>query len=57
MRTGGWRTVTTKDRINQLITGRVYQKDYQWYYVGHEPDGSLAWDHPEAFVEGMNVGQ
>ena len=24
--TGGYRTVTTKDRINQFISGRVYQK-------------------------------
>lgn len=31
LRTGGWNTVTTKDRINQYSPVRVYQRDYQWY--------------------------
>jgi hypothetical protein len=53
--TGGWRTVTTKDRINKFITGRVYQKNHEWFYVGHDSNGNLAWDNPVEFVEGMNV--
>jgi len=32
LQTGGWYTVTTKDRINQYVSGRVYQADGQWYY-------------------------
>lgn len=32
LHTGGYRTVTTKERINQFITGRVWQKSYSWYY-------------------------
>jgi hypothetical protein len=55
LHTGGWRTVTTKDRINQFITGRVYQKDHQWYYVGHNLEGALDWEHPDDFTEGYNV--
>lgn len=55
LHTGGYWTVTTKDRINQFISGRVYQKDHQWFYVGHNCDGALAWDSPEDFTEGMNV--
>lgn len=57
LRTGGWRTTTTKDRINQFITGRVYQKNYDWYYVGHGFDGQLAWDSPDDFVEGIIVNR
>ena len=55
LHTGGWQTVTTKDRINEFITGRVYQKNHEWFYVGHNCDGALAWDSPEDFTEGMNV--
>jgi hypothetical protein len=32
LHTGGYRTVTTKDRINQFINGRVFQHDYSWFY-------------------------
>lgn len=55
LHTGGWQTVTTKDRINEFITGRVYQKNHQWYYVGHTSEGAIDWDNPQAFTEGMNV--
>ena len=56
LHTGGWQTVTTKDRINEFITGRVYQKNHKWFYVGHNcAVGGLAWDSPEDFTEGMNV--
>ena len=51
-----FRTVTTKDRINEFITGRVYQKNYDWFYVGHDSTGALDWNHPQPFVESMNVG-
>ena len=55
LHTGGYRTVTTKDRINEFITGRVYQKDYAWFYVDHTSEGALGWDNPQEFTEGMNV--
>ena len=56
LRTGGWYKNTTKDRLNEFITGRVFQKDYAWFYVGHDSTGALDWNHPQPFVEGMNVG-
>ena len=56
LRTGGWYKNTTKDRLNEFITGRVYQKDYAWFYVGHGSTGALDWNHPQPFVESMNVG-
>lgn len=31
LNSGGWQTVTTKDRINQYSPVRVYQRDYTWY--------------------------
>jgi len=46
--TGGYRTVTTKERINQFINGRLYQKDGQWFIyhcLGYE----------RQFVEGMEA--
>lgn len=55
LHTGGWYRVTTKDRINEFITGRVYQKDHVWYYVGHTTEGALDWEHPVPFKEEMNV--
>lgn len=31
--TGGWETVTTKDRINSFLpVGRINQKDHVWYW-------------------------
>ena len=49
-----WHTVTTKDRINEFISGRVYQQDHQWYYREYAADGS---PYDVIFAEGMNVGQ
>ena len=32
LNTGGWRTVTTKARMNDFLPfGRIYQKDFIWY--------------------------
>ena len=40
LRTGGWRTVTTKRRINQAlryfgIPALVYQHRHEWYVAAH----------------------
>ena len=48
LHTGGYHTVTTKDRINKFIKGRVYQKGYAWFYAS-------APMHSVAFFDGMNV--
>ena len=29
---GGWRTSTTKNRINKYSRVKVYQKNHQWYF-------------------------
>jgi hypothetical protein len=31
LNSGGWRTVTTKKRINQYSPIKVYQKNHEWY--------------------------
>ena len=31
LNTGGWKTRTTKDRINQFSPARIYQKRGAWY--------------------------
>lgn len=31
LNTGGWKTITTKDRINQYSPLRVFQKSHVWY--------------------------
>lgn len=53
---GGYRTVTTKDRINQCIEGVVFQRDFEWFYVPSGPNGYPNWDTtPIPFEEGMSV--
>lgn len=48
LNSGGWQTVTTKDRINQYSPVRVYQRDYQWYLNDGTPfkDGMIVDDLP-----------
>jgi hypothetical protein len=36
LNSGGWHTVTTKDRINQYSPVRVYQRKGQWYLESGE---------------------
>lgn len=38
----GWGTVTTRERINQFIKGRIYQKDNTQYYE-NEPIDAYGW--------------
>jgi hypothetical protein len=47
LQTGGWQTVTTKDRINQYSPVRVYQRKYEWFV---KINGK---EYP--FIEGMVV--
>jgi hypothetical protein len=44
----GWRTVTTKDRLNKFAPIRLYQKKFQWYIAD---DNGI---HHE-FQDGMSV--
>ena len=41
LNSGRWRTITTKERMNQLLNRVgycVYQKDWDWYVAGHGLD-------------------
>jgi hypothetical protein len=53
LHTGGYHTVTTKDRLNRFIYGRVYQKAHQWYFYVNR--GTLAGEVTVIFSEGMEV--
>lgn len=61
--TGGWYTVTTKDRINTygMHCRRVYSHRSTWYVSGvllRDTDGSLQpdWDVREPFHDGITFG-
>jgi hypothetical protein len=34
LNSGGWRTVTTKERINRFAPVVVYQRSHEWYVIG-----------------------
>ena len=36
LNSGGYRTATTKARMNEFSPATVYQKDFQWYVNGGE---------------------
>jgi hypothetical protein len=55
LHSGGYRTVTTKDRVNQFIKGRVYQKNHVWYYVPSRGELGIDWTSPAEFFEGIEV--
>jgi hypothetical protein len=37
LHSGGWRTHTTKDRINKYSPVRVYQKNFEWFLQDGTP--------------------
>jgi hypothetical protein len=48
LNSGGWQTLTTKDRINQYSPRYVYQKNFEWFVkMG---------DKSYPFMDGMVVG-
>lgn len=51
LHSGGWRTVTTKDRINEYSPVRIYQTKGVWYM----PDGSLFYDGVAVDVTGGTI--
>ena len=55
LNSGGWRSATTKTRINQAASQldlrfRVYQADFQWFVSVDGPDGAGTMP----FADGMN---
>lgn len=58
VRSGGWQTVTTKDRLNQLLSDYghgIYQKDYAWFVVSRGDDGRYDHDNAVPFGDGMTL--
>jgi len=37
----GWKTNTTKERLNGIPNVSIYQKDWQWYLNGKKWNGKL----------------
>lgn len=48
LNSGGWQTVTTKERMNRFTNVRVYQEKHVWYVVEYPYD----WDSPVEFADG-----
>lgn len=48
LNSGGWQTLTTKDRINQYSPRYVYQKNFEWFVKIN--------DKSYPFMDGMVVG-
>jgi hypothetical protein len=55
LNSGGWHTVTTKERINRYAPCRVYQQAFEWFVVGRDAALNWDWDHPYPFEDGMRV--
>jgi hypothetical protein len=57
LHTGGYRTVTTKERINQFISGRVYSDRFNWQYQAPSAQGNSVVRNFGSvwFKEGMEV--
>jgi hypothetical protein len=58
---GGWRTATTKTRINQAASQyaldfRVFQSRGDWYVdLGFMPDAKRPWRYTVPFTDGMII--
>lgn len=46
---GGYRTVTTKDRINRFSPIRVWSKNWEWY----AQDTRYVWEQEQEYLDGM----
>lgn len=47
LNSGGWQTLTTKDRINQYSPKRIYQRNFDWFVKINDKE------YP--FIDGMVV--
>lgn len=55
LHTGGYRTVTTKERINKFVRGRVWQKDWEWFYTFPQTGEATSGELTVIFLEGLEV--
>lgn len=49
---GGWRSVTTKERINRYIPNHVYQNKGVWYIDGRDGEQTLFYDGMQLDADG-----
>ena len=54
MTSAGWKTVTTKERLNGLLhylnAGSIRQKDFTWYYNGEYWNGNSITIYPQTSI-------
>ena len=48
LKSGGYRSVTTKRRMNTYTSAQIYQRNYKWYVTAN--------GETREFVDGMNIG-
>lgn len=53
LNSGGWRTMTTKDRINSFSPARLFAENGLWYFGGIED----RWAKMAMFEDGMVIGE
>lgn len=55
LNSGGWKTSTTRERINQFAPVRLYQRNFEWFLSGRTDDGAFDFDVRIPFRDGMEV--
>ena len=53
LNTGGWQTVTTKDRMNRFGGVRIYQKNWDWFI---RRDSDIHGEY-QPYTDGMRVSE
>lgn len=53
LNTGGWQTVTTKERINRYTKARIYQRASVWYISDKTGNDSLFYDGMRISANGL----
>lgn len=52
---GGYETVTTKDRINNHSPARLYSHKGEWFLAGRDASGAYDWSTRYPFQDGMTI--
>jgi hypothetical protein len=56
--TGGWQTVTTKERLNRYLPIDIYQEKHVWYYFEKDPDRCyFDWKNRKEYFEGLQCNK
>ena len=55
IRSAGWETNTTKERLNGFPSVNITQKDFQWYLNGEEWNGE--WIRPNSITLGREKAE